>query len=147
MSKPAVPFTTTLNIRDRCLCLHVQRAARRVARQFDEALRPLGLTNGQFSLLTSLNRPQPARLGAVAALLAMDRTTLTAALKPLQRRGLIDVSIDQEDRRSRCLTLTRQGRAVLAAAIPIWTRTHARVEGQLAGLAPDLLRRGLNTLA
>jgi DNA-binding MarR family transcriptional regulator len=147
MSKPAVPFTTTLNIRDRCLCLHVQRAARRVARQFDEALRPLGLTNGQFSLLTSLNRPQPARLGAVAALLAMDRTTLTAALKPLQRRGLIDVSIDQEDRRSRCLTLTRQGRSVLAAAIPIWTRTHARVEGQLGGLAPDLLRRGLNTLA
>jgi DNA-binding MarR family transcriptional regulator len=147
MSKPAVPFTTTLNIRDRCLCLHVQRAARRVARQFDEALRPLGLTNGQFSVLTSLNRPQPARLGAVAALLAMDRTTLTAALKPLQRRGLIDVSIDQEDRRSRCLTLTRQGRSVLAAAIPIWTRTHARVEGQLGGLAPDLLRRGLNTLA
>jgi DNA-binding MarR family transcriptional regulator len=147
MSKPDVPFATTLNIRDRCLCLHVQRAARRVARQFDEALRPLGLTNGQFSLLTSLNRPQPARLGAVAALLAMDRTTLTAALKPLQRRGLIDVSIDQEDRRSRCLKLTRQGRAVLAAAIPIWTRTHARIESQLAGLEPDLFRHGLNTLS
>ena len=118
MSKPGVSFATTLKIRDRCLCLHVQRAARRVARQFDDALRPLGLTNGQFSLLTSLNRPQPARLGSVAALLAMDRTTLTAALKPLQRRGLVDVSIDQQDRRSRSLTLTRQGRSVLAAAIP-----------------------------
>src|SRR5262245_13711935 len=148
MSKPTgVPFATTLKIRDRCLCLHVQRAARRVARQFDEALRPLGLTNGQFSLLTSLNRPQPARLGAVATLLAMDRTTLTAALKPLQRRGLVDVGIDAQDRRSRCLELTRQGRAVLAAAIPVWTRTHARVERQLEGVEPDLLRRGLTSLA
>jgi DNA-binding MarR family transcriptional regulator len=147
MSKPDVPFATTLKIRDRCLCLHVQRAARRVARQFDDALRPLGLTNGQFSLLTSLNRPEPARLGSVAALLAMDRTTLTAALKPLERRGLVDVSIDQQDRRSRSLKLTRQGRSVLAAAIPVWTRTHARIERQLADVEPDLLRRGLNTLS
>jgi DNA-binding MarR family transcriptional regulator len=147
MSKPDVPFTTTLKIRDRCLCLHVQRAARRVARQFDDALRPLGLTNGQFSLLTSLNRPEPARLGSVAALLAMDRTTLTAALKPLERRGLVDVSIDQQDRRGRSLKLTRQGRSVLAAAIPVWIRTHARIERQLAGIEPDLLRRGLNTLS
>lgn len=147
MSKPDVPFTTTLKIRDRCLCLHVQRAARRVARQFDDALRPLGLTNGQFSLLTSLNRPEPARLGSVADLLAMDRTTLTAALKPLERRGLVDVSIDQQDRRSRSLKLTRQGRSVLAAAIPVWIRTHARIERQLAGIEPDLLRRGLNTLS
>jgi DNA-binding MarR family transcriptional regulator len=147
MSKPDVPFATTLKIRDRCLCLHVQRAARRVARQFDDALRPLGLTNGQFSLLTSLNRPEPARLGSVAALLAMDRTTLTAALKPLERRGLVDVSIDQQDRRGRSLKLTRQGRSVLAAAIPVWIRTHARIERQLAGIEPDLLRRGLNTLS
>jgi DNA-binding MarR family transcriptional regulator len=148
MSKPTeVPFATTRSIRDRCLCLSVQRAARRVARQFDEALRPLGLTNGQFSLLASLNRPQPARLGSVAAVLAMDRTTLTAALKPLQRRGLVDVSIEQQDRRSRALALTRQGRSVLAAAIPVWTQTHARVERQLAELEPDLLRRGLKALS
>jgi len=148
MSKPTdVPVATTRKIRDRCLCLSLQRAARRVGRQFDEALRPLGLTNGQFSLLASLNRPQPARLGSVAVVLAMDRTTLTAALKPLQRRGLVDVSIDQEDRRSRALTLTRHGRSLLAAAIPVWTRTHARIERHLADLAPDLMRRGLDALS
>src|SRR5260370_34615111 len=102
MSKPPdVSFATTLHIRDRCLCLHVQRAARMVARCFDDTLRPLGLTNGQFSLLTSLNRPQPARMGSIAALLAMDRTTLTAALKPLERRGLVDVAGDPACRRRR----------------------------------------------
>src|SRR5919206_2876829 len=94
-----VPFETTLLVRDTCLCLHAQRAARALARRFDEALRPLGLTNGQFSLLMALNRPEPAGMGAVASLLAMDRTTLTAALKPLARRGLLEVRRDPEDRR------------------------------------------------
>ena len=96
----------TLLVRDACLCLHVQRAARALARRFDDALRPLDLTNGQFSLLMSLNRPVPAGMGDVAALLAIDRTTLTAALKPLQRRGLVEVTVDASDKRSRRLVLS-----------------------------------------
>src|SRR5881398_2573275 len=107
-----VPYATTLHIRDHCLCLHVQRAARALARRFDEALRPYGLTNGQFSLLMSLNRPQPPAMGPVAALLAMERTTLTAALRPLERRGLVEISPDLSDMRSRILTLTAEGRKV-----------------------------------
>src|SRR4051812_25350617 len=114
MSKAgAVPFEMTLLVRDHCLCLHLQRAARKIGRRFDEALRPLGLTNGQFSLLMSLNRPAPPGMGAVADLLAMDRTTLTAALKPLERRGLVAVAPDPEDRRSRRMTLTAAGRRLL----------------------------------
>ena len=92
MSRPqALPYETTLLVRDCCLCLHMQRAARALARRFDEVLRPFELTNGQFSLLMSLNRPEPPSMGPVASLLAMDRTTLTAALKPLERRGLVKV--------------------------------------------------------
>src|SRR5580658_5117422 len=97
-NRPKVLQQTTLLVRDCCLCLHVQRAARTIARRFDEVLRPLGLTNGQFSLLMSLNRPQAAGMASVAALLAMDRTTLTAALKPLERRGLVKVMPDPADR-------------------------------------------------
>src|SRR3546814_7107052 len=78
---PDLPYAATIMVRDSCLCLHAQRAARALARRFDEVLRPLGLTNGQFSLLMALNRPEPATMGPVASLLAMDRTTLTAALK------------------------------------------------------------------
>src|ERR687883_525561 len=116
----SVPFATTRHVRDTCLCLHVQRAARTLARRFDEALRPVGLTSGQFSLLMSLNRPEPPTIGSVAALLAMDRTTLTANLKPLERRGLVRVTVDPSDRRSRRLVLTSAGRALLASAVPIW---------------------------
>src|SRR5262249_62155230 len=105
MSKlPDISFATTHHIRDRCICLHMQRAARVLARRFDEALRPLDLTNGQFSLLTSPNRPEPARMGSVATLLAMDRTTLTAALKPLERRGLVAVSVVPQEQRGGLLS-------------------------------------------
>src|ERR1700709_1778827 len=115
-----VPFAATRLVRDTCLCLHVQRAARVLARRFDEALKPVGLTNGQFSLLMSLNRPVPPSMAPVATLLAMDRTTLTAALKPLERRELVEVSVDPADQRNRLLVLTNAGREVLASAVPIW---------------------------
>jgi DNA-binding MarR family transcriptional regulator len=138
-------FQTTLLVRDTCLCLHVQRAARALARRFDEALRPLGLTNGQFSLMMSLNRPEPPAMGAVAALLAMDRTTLTAALKPLQRRGLVEVVVDPADRRSRRMALTPAGRGLLAEAVPIWRSAHAVVDGLLGD--PDRLRDDLRALS
>src|SRR5512135_3347642 len=104
-----LPYPCTLEVRDACLCLHVQRAARALARRFDEAFRPLGLTQGQFSLLMSLNRPEPPSIGSVSALLAMDRTTLTANLKPLERRGLIKVTVDPADKRGRRLALTQAG--------------------------------------
>src|SRR5436190_9076743 len=116
----ALSFETTRFVRDTCLCLHLQRATRTVARRFDEALRPLGLTSGQFSLLMSLNRPEPPIIGHVAGVLAMDRTTLTANLKPLARRGLVEIRVDKADRRSRRLVLTPAGRSLLAAALPVW---------------------------
>src|SRR5512139_3794356 len=122
------PYEITLHVRDTCLCLHAQRAARALARRFDEALRPIELTNGQFSLLMSLNRPEPPTIGSVAALLAMDRTTLTANLKPLERRGLVNVAIDKEDKRSRRLSLTVAGRKLLLKALPVWRKTHAAIE-------------------
>jgi DNA-binding MarR family transcriptional regulator len=137
----------THHVRDTCLCLHVQRAARALARRFDEALRPLDLTQGQFSLLTSLNRPEPPSIGSVAALLAMDRTTLTANLKPLERRGLVKIAIDKEDKRGRRLIITAAGRALVRKAYPVWEREHAETERLLTGVSPDNLRNALRALA
>lgn len=142
-----LPFETTLHVRDHCLCLAAQRAARALARRFDEALRPVGLTNGQFSLLMSLNRPEPPSIGSVAALLAMDRTTLTANLKPLERRGLVETEVDPADRRGRLLTLKEAGRRLLLSALPIWQRTHEEVDRLLGQADAGLLRAGLSALA
>jgi DNA-binding MarR family transcriptional regulator len=142
-----LPLASTHYVRDNCLCLYVQRAARALARRFDEALRPLELTHGQFSLLMSLNRPEPPSIGSVAALLAMDRTTLTANLKPLERRGLVKVSIDKEDKRSRRLTITPAGRALLGRAYPLWKKAHVETEFLISHSSPDDLRKALRALS
>ena len=146
-SEKSLPFETTILVRDCCLCLHVQRAARALGRRFDEALRPFGLTNGQFSLLMSLNRPEPPSMAPVASLLAMDRTTLTAALKPLERRGLVKVSQDPSDRRSRTLQLTAKGKNLLARALPVWEQTHNEVEQLIPDGDPKTLRSNLRALS
>ena len=142
-----IPYETTLFVRDHCLCLHAQRAARALARRFDDALRPLGLTNGQFSLLMALNRPEPPPMGPVASVLAMDRTTLTAALKPLERRGLVAVEADPRDRRGRLLRLTQEGRRLLTQAFPVWKATHEKIDAELSGVDVGVLRAGMLAIA
>jgi len=141
------PDQKTPQLRGNCLCLHLQRAARAVARRFDQAFRPLDLTNGQFSLIMALNRLDAPSIGYVSTLLAMDRTTLTANLKPLERRGLVRVRVDDVDRRTRRLILTPAGRALLSAAMPIWRETHAAVEGLVGMSDSDRLRADLRALS
>ncbi|WP_298818854.1 MarR family transcriptional regulator [uncultured Roseibium sp.] len=131
---PDLPLSTTHEVRDRCLCLHLQRAARHVGRRFDEALRPLQLTNGQFSLLMALNRPGAPKLGEIATLLVMDRTTLTANLKPLVRRNLLTIEPDPADRRSRRLLLSDKGRKLLLDAMPVWRAVHDAIDAELASV-------------
>jgi len=143
--RTSVRYETTEHVRDSCLCLAAQRTARVLARHFDDMFRPLGLTSGQFSLLMSLNQPEPPSIGSVANLLAMDRTTLTAALKPLERDGLLAIKVDPADRRGRRLVLTDAGHRLLATALPIWKREHGRIE-KLPEDA-DALRAGLKALA
>jgi DNA-binding MarR family transcriptional regulator len=142
-----LPITLTHEVRDRCLCLHVQRAARALARRFDQAFKNLGLTNGQYSLMVALNRPEPPRMADLAPFLAMDRTTLTAALKPLERRGLVTVIRDAADRRARRLLLTEAGRDLLAEAVPVWRATHDAIDRELADHDQERLKGDLLALA
>jgi DNA-binding MarR family transcriptional regulator len=147
MPSPDEPsFAITLLVRDTCLCLHVQRAARALVRRYDDVLRPVGLTSGQFSLLMSLNRPEPPNIAQVAALLAMDRTTLTANIKPLERLGFVSGGKIASDGRQRVLLLTPSGKLALAAAVPLWQRTHEKIEDLLQDSDPDRLRADLRAL-
>jgi DNA-binding MarR family transcriptional regulator len=145
MSKP-LPIEVVHEVRDSCLCLATQRAARRLARRFDRAFAPVGLTNGQFSLMMALNAPQSPTVGKLAEFLAMDRTTLTAALKSLERRGLVRLAADEKDKRARRVSLTDDGRASLALAVPIWRAAHRALEQELAQTDCDALRASLKNI-
>ena len=138
-----LPRETVLHIRDTCLCLAAQRAARRLARRFDAALKPFGLTNGQFSLMVALNQPEPPPIGRLAPFLGMDPSTLTAAVKPLARRGLLTVEPDPDDGRSRRLRITREGVALMQEAVDVWRSEHAALENEMDEGLPESLRKGL----
>jgi DNA-binding MarR family transcriptional regulator len=129
-----------------CFCLTLKRAARAVARRYDEALEPVDLTNGQYSTLMAIAGRQPVSMQVLAEMLGMDRTTLTATLKPLQRRGLISIHLDTSDRRSRILSLTDEGAVLLREAIPLWKKVQQSV-GRTVGSATNLeLREQLSRL-
>lgn len=138
------PFASTRAVRDACLCFHTHRAARALAREFDDVFRPLGVTNGQFSILNAMNRAEPASIGEIAEFLAMDRTTLTAACKPLLRKGWISARMDPRDRRKQRVALTGSGHAILRKAFEVWHRTHKAIEADLTKV--DQLRAGLEAV-
>jgi hypothetical protein len=87
-------------IGDECMGLHVRRAARRITRMYDEALSAVDLTIGQFSLLTVLAGQERWAMQPLADVLGTDRSSLTAMLKPLERRELVTSEVDESDRRS-----------------------------------------------
>src|SRR6266702_2220399 len=127
-----------------CTCLRLRKAARRITQIYDGYVEPFGLTITQFGLLAHLRVLDGISVGALAEKLVMDPTTLTRNLHPLERRGLVALEPDPEDRRSRSLRLTEEGREVLRAARPAWARAQRHVEQVLgnadtAGLqaAPD----------
>jgi DNA-binding MarR family transcriptional regulator len=146
-AQPAPSLKVARMIGDTCLCLDVQRASRAIGRRFDEAFRPLGLNNWQFSLLMVLNRPTPPTMSSLAEDLAMDRTTTTANLRPLERRGLVEVRRDEQDARVRRIVLTDAGRAVLAEAVDRWRAANDAVIASLSGTDVAAFRSALRTVA
>jgi DNA-binding MarR family transcriptional regulator len=118
-----------------CNCLAIRRAARGLARHYDEAFRPLDLNNGQFSMLAAIAGLQPAGIQRIGEVLGMDRTTVTAALKPLERRGLVEVGVAEDDGRGRAVRLTDAGTRLLEQAIPLWQATQRAVVGAIGGTA------------
>lgn len=131
----ALPIETVMEIRDSCLCLATQRAARVLARRFDRLFAPLGITNGQFSMMVALSGQWRPKLSDLAQFLAMDQATMTAAVKTLEKRGLVQLMPDEEDGRIRRPRLTDTGRQVVAEAVPQWKAEHARLAEELAGEA------------
>lgn len=138
---------TGQEVRDRCLCFHTQRAARTLARRFDNAFLPFGITNQQFSMMMMLNNAGNPRIGDVADFLAMDRTSLTAALKTLEQRGFVAIARDEDDRRSKRISLTAAGGKRLKAALPVWRSEHEKIEGEMRGADPNALRAMLRAVA
>jgi DNA-binding MarR family transcriptional regulator len=109
-----------------CMGMHVRRASRIVTQVYDAALRPVGLVLNQFTLLVAIHLMESTSITQLAQELFTDQTTLTRNLKLLETRGLVAIA-PGEDRRVRLVSLTVQGQAVLAQAMPLWEQAQAEV--------------------
>jgi DNA-binding MarR family transcriptional regulator len=105
-------------------------------------LRDSGLRATQFSLLMLIAARGRVSLTDLAGMAVMDRTTLTRNLRPLERRGLVQIR-PGEDRRVREISLTPRGKDALAAAFPLWQLAQAEVA---SSLGPARLSRLLGDL-
>ncbi|HEV8714394.1 MAG TPA: MarR family transcriptional regulator [Candidatus Binatia bacterium] len=120
-----------------CACFNVRKTARVVTQLYDEILRPTGLRITQFALLMAARSLEPVTLTRLAKLGAMDRTTLTRNLRPLEEQGLIRID-PGEDRRERQVTLTPRGQHTLTTAFPLWQEAQARI---VKGFGHERLQR------
>jgi DNA-binding MarR family transcriptional regulator len=102
-----------------CTCAKLRRTARRLTQAYDQALRPCGLRLTQYSVLANLTRSGGLSITDLAELLAMERTTLTRNLRPLERAGWVRIG-PGPDRRSRAVEITPAGRRVYDRALPLW---------------------------
>lgn len=102
-----------------CSCAVLRRAARRVTQSYDKALKPAGLRLTQYSVLANLSRHEGLSITELAERLAMDRTTLTRNLRPMEREGWITRAAGA-DKRSRAVGITASGRALFERAFPLW---------------------------
>jgi len=128
-----------------CTANNLRRASRQLSATFDEAIAESGLRGTQFSLLTALTVGGAMPLTMLASALALDRTTLTRNLAPLERDGLV-ASIPSPDGRVRTVSLTQRGRQALERALPRWEAAQRRVVASLGERRWKDLMSALNDL-
>ena len=126
-----------------CHCIVLRQASRKVSSYYDEALAPLGVNIGQFSLLRNIRRLEPISLTELAGKVELDRSTVGRNAKVLERMGLIVIK-PGKDQREAVLTIAEPGRAVLREGAPLWDGVQDAIE---ARLGPDGARQLRDLLA
>ena len=120
---PALTRSGARQIAGTCVHFALRRTLRAVAQRYDARLRTCGLRATQFTVLAVIRALEPATQNEIARRAEMDATTLTRALRPLERAGLIVVREGPSDRRQRVVRSTRRGRHVLHLAAREWEGT------------------------
>ena len=125
-----LPISAT-KISKECFCFSLKKAERLISRCYDEALAPFGLRNGQFSMLICISGANLINIQSIAHQLNMDRTTTTAALKPLEKRKLIKITASKEDSRVKLVSITPLGISLLTKAIPAWQKIQDQMKADI----------------
>lgn len=125
------------------MCANLRRTARVLTQRYDEALRPLGLTITQFTILQALSLAGEVTQGELGEILAMDSTTLTRTLEIVNRHGWVAKHYGT-DRRERRLRLTRAGESEFNRAVPYWRSKQETLRKRLGKQRWDDLTKLIN---
>ncbi len=108
-----------------CLTYNAQRIARSMGRQMEIALRPVGLTNQQFSTLTILRHFKIMSTLELADKLGVERTTMTRNIEQMRRKNWLEPA-KAEDQRVRAFQLTDLGLRLQSEALPLWKEQQSK---------------------
>jgi DNA-binding MarR family transcriptional regulator len=125
-----------------CNCLALRQAARHASQMYDRHLAPTGLKTTQYSILAKLDRLGPQSINALAAMMVMDRTTTTRAVRPLARDKLVAIS-PGADERTRIVRLTPAGEKRVKAAAARWRAAQEEFEAGYGADGAARLRKEL----
>ena len=149
MSKPITAVTPEkfYEVASTCICFNLRRGARAVTQYYDNLFQAHGIRATQFTVLSALVIAEAQRnlptITFMAEALVMDRTTLARNLKPLERDELVVIE-PGDDRRTRIIRLTDQGRQKLADIIDLWDQGQAHFQTQLGGNQFQMLLNHVN---
>jgi len=113
-----------------CTNLKLRQASRLVSRHYEAFVRPAGLKNTQYSLLSHVVKLGPRRAGDLAAAMQLDASTLSRNLQPLVDRGWVRVTAG-DDARSRIVEATASGTELRAQAQRSWKRAQLALNDKL----------------
>lgn len=125
---------------DDCACFRFRKVSRLVTQIYDEALQPTGFRSTQLVILLALIEEDDIAHAKLARQLAVSPSSLTRALRPLERRNLLEIAASEGRRNT--IKLTEDGIAAAIAAAPYWQRAHDEVMAHFAdGEWADLSKR------
>lgn len=134
LDRAAAPPASILEIAEStssaCLATRVRQLSRIVTRVYDDALRPLGITGSQYTLLAQLASRDGITAVEIGGDLDIEKSTLSRNLKRLLALGHL-VMDPPAGRRGRGLHLTPKGQAVLKDAYPIWQAAQTKANNAL----------------
>ena len=126
---------------------HITRTARLIERRVEAGLRPLGLTRVGWCILLAVEEEGLKNPSEIAQFVGIDRTATSRTLRQLENDGLIGREMGRADRRTTEVTLTEDGRQLLAQARPICMENMDHFNAKLSAGEALQLRRLLAALA
>ncbi len=121
-----------------CLATRIRQLSRIITRVYDDAMRPLGITTSQYTLLAQLAARDSITAVEIGHQLDIEKSTLSRNLKRLLALGHI-IMDPPAGRRGRGLHLTPKGQAILKDAFPIWQDAQTRAVSAMGAESRNVL--------